>query len=205
MLRDVGESWREPQEILLPVTLKAALELFRLRGFHGSSVRQIAEAAGVTVPTLYYRHQHKEGMLAALLKVAMADLLARAEQALAAAGDDPARQLSNVVYAGVLHTTTRSDLAGLHGESRHLLANTPDVGDYRARRRRFEDLLKEILARGVAAGDFRMDDDVDDMARFLLGAIQAIPTWYRRDGPRPPQALAEKYVRIALQSVGAPA
>jgi AcrR family transcriptional regulator len=62
---------------------RAALELFLERGYHGASVRQIAESIGVTVPALYYWYPKKDDMLAAIVAPfarAGDELIARLEQ-----------------------------------------------------------------------------------------------------------------------------
>ena len=46
----------------------AALALFLEHGYKGASVRDIAEANSVTVPTLYYHFQNKDGLLAAIVE-----------------------------------------------------------------------------------------------------------------------------------------
>jgi AcrR family transcriptional regulator len=46
---------------------RAALESFLDRGYHGTSVRQIADSVGVTVPALYYWYPRKDDILAAIV------------------------------------------------------------------------------------------------------------------------------------------
>lgn len=47
--------------------LKCALTLFSQKGYEGTSPNEIAEAAGITKPTLYYFFGDKEGLLDTLL------------------------------------------------------------------------------------------------------------------------------------------
>jgi TetR/AcrR family transcriptional regulator len=47
--------------------LQVALELFTARGYDAVGVQEVAEAAGVTKPTLYHYFGSKAGLLAALL------------------------------------------------------------------------------------------------------------------------------------------
>lgn len=47
---------------------EAALRLFLEQGFAGTSVREIASAVGVTVPTLYYHFGSKDGLLGSLVE-----------------------------------------------------------------------------------------------------------------------------------------
>ncbi len=50
------------------VILRCALGLFARRGYDGVGVAQVAEAAGITKPTLYYFFHSKEGLLSAVLE-----------------------------------------------------------------------------------------------------------------------------------------
>ena len=47
---------------------QAAIELFATHGFDGTSVREIAEAAGVTKPVLYYHFGSKEDLYLAMVR-----------------------------------------------------------------------------------------------------------------------------------------
>lgn len=65
-------------ETLLPSTasliVERAAELFAKKGFSGTSIREIAEAAGVTKPTLYYYFGSKEGLIRHIIGGVMAGL-----------------------------------------------------------------------------------------------------------------------------------
>ena len=202
---DNGSSghWRTVNDLELPRTLVGALTSFHARGFHGTSIREIARLADVQLPTLYYHHDNKEGMLVALLRVGMDELLERVGRAVAAAGDHPVARLSNLVEATVLHMTARVELAGLDNELRHIEKDNPHRLQYTAQRKELQALLTSIIVDGVAIGLFDVGDDVEDTVRSILGSTQAITTWFRRDGPNTPAELADRYSRIALRTVGA--
>ncbi len=73
----------------------AARQAFVERGWAGTTVRDVAAAAGVSVPTVYAVYGNKKGLATALMDAA--DLAAdprRVTAELAAAEDDPARQLA---------------------------------------------------------------------------------------------------------------
>ena len=65
-----------------------------------------------------------------------------------------------------------------------------------------ERLLRSCIDDGVAAGVFSVAYPADT-ARALLGMVQAVTTWYRPGGRLSPQTLADRYVDIAVQAVGA--
>src|ERR1700704_4370494 len=47
--------------------LSTALDLFAVKGYDATAVREICEAAGITKPTLYHFYGSKEGVLQALV------------------------------------------------------------------------------------------------------------------------------------------
>lgn len=176
-----------------------ALDAFYENGFHGTSVREIAQRVGVTIPALYYHHGSKEGILLALLEYSTSDVLARAHSAKADGGDDPAQQLSNVIEAIVLRMTTRSRLAALEGEVRYL--SPENRLRYRVVRKGIEELVLGIIEDGNERGIFYTADPAES-ARAVLAMCQSIPRWYHAEGNMAPEVVAAKYSEIALTAVG---
>jgi hypothetical protein len=62
-------------------------------------------------------------------------------------------------------------------------------------------LLNKAISDGSKVGIFHVAHPVDT-TRALLGMLLAIATWYRADGRLSPTQLAERYVEIALNTVG---
>ncbi|MCZ0997470.1 TetR/AcrR family transcriptional regulator [Streptomyces mirabilis] len=196
---DPGPDWRHYDELELPPLLGAALEEFRTHGYHGGSVRAIAGRVGVTLPTLYYHHGSKQGLLVALLMGSIHDVLIRARHALTEAGDQPEDQLANVVEAVTLYMAHRRRLAFLDGEIRNL---EPDNRErYRAEREKLSVMLRRIVTDGVGDAGFATPYPTE-AARAILSMCQAVATWYRSDGPLTETDVAQRYVAIALDAVG---
>lgn len=191
--------WRLVAPLDLGPILSAATEVFYERGFHGASIREIATRAEVALPTLYYHHGSKEGLLLDLLMHSSDDLLRRVTAATASAGEEPTRQLSNVAEAVVLTITHRASLAVLEGEIRYLSAD--NRRDYRRARKIIEQTVAEIVRAGNETGEFR-SVDVQETTRAVLAMFQSIPRWFRSDGLLTPEAAAEQYVQIILKTVG---
>lgn len=200
LLEPVPEDWRLYPPLELPLTLAGALEAFEEQGYHGTSVRDIANRIGLTVPALYYHHGSKEGTLVALLAGSVQHLYGRVRLAVADAGPDPVDQFENFVECVVLFMTHRSALAGLDAEIRAL--STPNRKAYAKIRKQIEDTLRAIVEAGVEADEFTVAH-VEDTVRALLGMLQAIAVWYDPSGALPPAELAERYAEICLQAVGA--
>lgn len=82
---------REKREIIL----EAALEIFSIHGFRGSTIDQIAEAAGMSKPNLLYYHRSKEDIYAALLHRLLDTWLAPLMEM--DAGGDPLKELRRYI------------------------------------------------------------------------------------------------------------
>ncbi len=64
------ETYLEPKDRIK----KVAIDLFNKKGFHGASIREIAEAAEVTKPVIYYHYDSKEGLYKFILKEAISEI-----------------------------------------------------------------------------------------------------------------------------------
>ena len=195
-----AEDWRSYKPLELTPILAAALDAFYEHGFHGTTVRDIALRVGQTVPSLYYHHENKEGVFAALLEMGTVDAAWRIKAAAAEGGDRPDVQLANVIEAITLHMTYRGKLAALDPELRYL--GPDNRRRYAARRKEIENLLVGIIENGVRRGFFSTMLPADT-ARALLGMCQSIARWYRPDGRLTPPEVAGRYIAIALLAAGA--
>ena len=193
-----SDTWRTVEPLILTPLLSAALEVFHEFGYHGASVRDIAKRAGVTVPTLYYHHGNKQGILVALMMTGIEEVTTRARAAVDAAGPSPTDQFGNLVEACVLHMTSRADIAFLDSELRYLEDEERKV--YAAKRKHLENLLADVLAAGVTRGEL-VATDIAGTVRALLGMCQSVVLWFRPDGPQTPTEVSVLYREIALKAV----
>ncbi|MEX5631650.1 TetR/AcrR family transcriptional regulator [Parafrankia sp. FMc2] len=196
----VPTDWRSYDPLDLHPILTGALAAFHEHGYHGTTVRDIARRAGVTVPALYYHYENKQGILVALLEITIAEVHGRACAAVAEADDGPVPRLTRLVEAVVLFMSNRFDLAYLDTELRYL--EPPNRRRYAALRKRLESLLLDIVEDGAASGQMAVASP-RDTARALLGMCQAVAGWYKPSGELTPAQIAARYVDIALRTVGA--
>lgn len=193
-------AWRDYGAVDLPVPLRAALDVFVQHGYHGTSVREIAARAGLSVPGLYHHHPSKQSLLQGLLELTMADLLRRSEQAIAEAGDDPLAQFDAVVESLLRFHMYRREQAFVGSTEMRSLDD-----DYRPRyvghRVRQQRMVDEIVFAGVAAGVFRTVDP-KGAARAVATMCVGVSTWYRSDGELGPDELIERNLEYARAIVG---
>jgi AcrR family transcriptional regulator len=198
-LEPVPADWRRFDPLELPPILAGAAEAFHEQGYHATSVRDIANRVGLTVPALYYHYGSKEGMLVALLNGGVSHLYARVQRAVAEAEPTPTARFRHHIEAVTLFMAHRRQYAGLDSEIRAL--SPANRRTYAKLRKQVEDLLLSIVRDGVATGEFVVAHP-EDTVRALLGMIQAVVTWYDPAGVLTPDQLAARYVETSLQAVG---
>ena len=197
---DSTAAWRLPGGPDLSVILTSAMDAFYENGFHGTSVRDIARRAELTVPALYYHHENKEAILAALLDHSIDLVIDRCRAALHDAGDDPGDRFANLIECLVLYMAHHRKNAAMDAEIRAL--GDENRKRYSAKRRTVERMLATTVKEGVESAAFSVTSPADT-ARALLGMIQAIAVWYRPGGRTTPDTVAARYLDIACHTVGA--
>ena len=176
---------------------EAALVRFGERGYHGVSIRELAEAAGVTVSSVYSHVSAKEDLLAELMTMGHLEHNDWMRQALLAAPADPRRQMEALVYAHVsVHATypllTRVCNKELHALSEENAARVMEV------RHDSERMFLDVVERGVAAGCFHCGDPW--MAVAAIGGMGIrVAEWFDPRGPYTVEEVAGAYADFTLK------
>ncbi len=195
------EHWRTFGQDGLTPPLQAALHVFVREGYHGASIRSIAEAAGLSVPGLYHHHRSKQAILDAILTATMTDLLARSRAAEADSDGTPRGRFDHLVEALVRFHMERRDHAFL--ASTEMRSMEPDVrARHVAERDEQQSLLESAITDGVADGSFTSAYPAD-AARAISSLCVSIASWYRPDGPLGQDEVVERHLDFARRIVGA--
>ncbi len=177
--------------------LTCSLVCFAATGLHGTSIRTIAEGAGINSATLYSHFPSKEHILAELVSIGSHELLARITAALVGAGTS-AERLDAVIAATVKGHAELPLLAIVTNREGPALG-ADLVGPATAPLAEAAALLRRILSDGAHDGTFALDD-AEIAAHVLEGMAQQIPFWLAPGSYRP-EDLAREYVRIARRIV----
>ncbi|HET8560103.1 MAG TPA: TetR/AcrR family transcriptional regulator [Marmoricola sp.] len=179
--------------------VRAAVDAFATRGFHGTTTRDIAATAGMSPAALYVHHRSKEDLLYLISRTGHQRTLDLVREAVASA-DGPVERLVALVRAFTRHhaeghTTARIvnyELAALSAEHYAVIAEI---------RRSIEQEMRSVVEAGVASGDFHTTD-AHMTALALLSLGIDVARWYRDDGSWRPDDVAEHYAGLALRMVG---
>ncbi len=179
--------------------LDAAGRLFRRKGYSATTIRDIAEAAGVWPGSLHYRFRTKEAVLLALMERGIAIMETGFREAMAGT-DDPidairlalrahvARLVGNDHGTYVLLYETRQ----LEGEARDRMTRLRD---------RYDALWDGLIRRAVASGRLQPDVDVRLVRLFILSAVNFVPQWYSESGSLSPVELADAFADRVLNGL----
>ncbi|QNN52794.1 TetR/AcrR family transcriptional regulator [Nocardioides mesophilus] len=179
--------------------LGAAVEAFAARGFHGTTTRDIAAAAGMSPAALYVHHRSKEDLLFLISRSGHEATLQLVLDALASS-EDPVEQLVAVVRAFTAHHARGHTRARIVNYELSALS-VEHLGEIATLRRAIERHVRELVESGVAAGVFRTPDPrMTALALLSLGVDVA--RWYRDEGEWTPEEIAEHYCGLALRMVG---
>ncbi len=172
-------------------------ELFAERGYANTTVREIADAAGILSGSLYHHFDSKESMIEALLR-GFLDRIDREYTDVVSVGSDPVTILRALVHVafGAL-ATDRAAVAVMLNEY-NVLVQYPRFVFLRDAVEATEHLWVGVLDAGMRAGEFRDDVPADAVYRFLRDAIWVSVRWYRPDGAHRPSDLADEYLTVLL-------
>jgi AcrR family transcriptional regulator len=186
------------QAVTSEAVLDAALTLFAQRGYHGIALSEIAENLGIRTPSLYNHMHSKQELLETIVDRALDGVLADFRAAVAEV-DDPAVELRAAMRTYALrHATHRREALVVNRDTASLPEPARTV--MRERRRDHERAVRAIITSGVERGVFAVGNAA--LASFaILEMSVSIARWFRDDGPRTAEQVADEHAEFALRIV----
>ncbi|WP_307810883.1 TetR/AcrR family transcriptional regulator [Tomitella cavernea] len=182
--------------------LEIAAGLFADRGMKSTTVRDIADSAGILSGSLYHHFDSKESIVDEILAEFLDELFGRYRR-IVDAGQDARTTLEELVRASFGAIDVRHSAVAIYqDEAKHLAAN-PRFGYLGERAREFRELWIGVLRRGVADGSFRPGLDVEIAFRFIRDTVWVAVRWYRPGGERSADTIASEYLSIVLNGISA--
>lgn len=179
----------------------AAVSAFFEHGYHGTSIRQIAQGADVSLSALYHYFASKQELLSSIVDTFMVESVRVIGEAVRAAGDDPRDRLRAAARTHVyrnatniaLSFVTNSEIRSLEGENqlRHI-----------QHRDQIQSIFDDVLFEGRRHRIFAVRHP-KEASRAIVTMCTAVASWYRETGPLTPEEIAEHYGEYALSLVEA--
>ncbi len=167
---------------------EAAVRVFRAKGFRVASLNDVAEEMGMSRASLYYYVSSKEELFRDVVSEAVVSNIEAAEKVVAQ--DLPAdRKLASLIellmrsfeqHYPYLYVFVQEDFSKLGGdvEGASGLWETT-VQDWN---RRYFDLVKQVVADGVAGGELRTPLPAGVVANCVIGMTNSSHVWFRPNG-----------------------
>jgi TetR/AcrR family transcriptional regulator, cholesterol catabolism regulator len=158
--------------------IAAAGRVFARKGVGNTTMREIADETGILPGSLYHHFESKDALLEEVLREELAGLT-EAYEAVRDADLKPAEALERLLLVGLQFVVDQHNSTAIVENDYTYLHDVEMFGfveDYASRHRR---IWREVLERGVEAGTFRSDLDLDTVYRAMMGSIVAVVRWYR--------------------------
>ena len=177
----------------------AALRLFREKGYHATSMQDIAAAVGLYKGSLYHYIGGKEDLLVQVFERAMGTLVTDAERIAADSALSASGQLRLLLERHVSAVAENLDALTVYLHEFRALTGAP-FDRVAAQRERYAALVAEIVARGVARGEFRAPD-VGIATLGVIGMCNWVAQWYRPEGRLSALQIADQFADLLTQGL----
>jgi AcrR family transcriptional regulator len=178
--------------------LTTAALIFSQKGYHGTSMQDIALSVNLQKASLYHHVSSKQEILFELLNRGL-DLLTTRVESASEGYEPPDERLHKAICAYLGTLAEYQELASvLLFEYRSL---EPDYLErHISRRDRFEGIWRDLIQEGIDEGVFACDHP-SLSARALLGILNWTVTWFRADGPMTADEIAEQLASLYLMGL----
>jgi AcrR family transcriptional regulator len=180
--------------------LAAAADLFASRGYAATTVREVAEAAGILGGSLYYHFDSKESMVDEILSGFLTQMWADYDR-VTGAGLRPAQTFRELITSSFRTIDQHRSAVMIYQKETAHLAENPRFAYLLESRRKFREMWLMVLDKGVMEGVFRADLDTGLVYRFIRDTVWLAASWYRHDGPLSADEISRQYITMTLDGL----
>lgn len=175
-----------------------AVRIFRQKGYHATSMRNIADAVGLQKGSLYHYLPSKQTLLFRIFERSSGALTQQLE-AIIASPASPPDKLRRAIESHLVALCDQLDTYTVYLSERRALSQRYHA-KVRAEGEKHAHLIEQILQEGIARKEFRAQD-TKMAALAILGMCNWLYQWYSPDGRLTPQQIAEIFSDIVLDGL----
>lgn len=172
-----------------------AAHLIARRGYSATTVRDIADEAGILSGSLYHHFSSKEAILQEILRNFMNTLLAKLER-IEAEETDPRVQLDRLIAVAFETIEQQPDAVGLYQQESAFLSAVPGFEFLTEESNRIESIWISALTAGQKDGVFREELDPALSYRFIRDAVWSTVRWFRPGGRHTAESLTNNLLNL---------
>ena len=179
--------------------LEAATSVFAQKGYSAASLQEIADRVGILKGSLYHYIDSKESLLFRILDGSHTSAMEIMNE-VDALSLPTEQKFVTYVERVVLWYLQHLERAGLYQNEWRFLE-----GDFahevRTHRRNFNAYMRGMIDAAVSEGLAPKDLDAETATRFVLSAIDSIPSWFRTSPPADPEAFSRGIAELSHATV----
>ena len=180
--------------------LAIAADLFADRGYVATTVRDIADEAGILSGSLYHHFDSKESMIDEILSTFIDQTLTSYEKVVAE-GKSPKETFEGLVRTSLGSMVDSRAAILIYQDEARFLAAQPRFSYLPTAHRKFERIWTEVLKNGIKAGEFRDSIDPKLVYRLVRDTVWTAPRWYRPGGSLKPERIIDQYLAVLVDGV----
>ena len=182
--------------------LDLAATMFAQRGLRATTVRDIADSAGILSGSLYHHFKSTEQMVEEVLRDFLDWLFARYQE-IVDTEPNPLERLKGLFMTSFEAIEDRHAQVVIYQDEAKRLSALPQFDFVEARNKEQRKLWVDLLNEGVEQGCFRPDIDVDVVYRFIRDTTWVSVRWYQPGGPLTAEEVGRQYLSIVLGGIAA--
>ncbi len=180
--------------------LAIAADLFAERGFVVTTVREIADAAGILSGSLYYHFDSKESMVDEILREFL-DFQQRLYDEVLQQKADPRSTITELVRQSFRAMNEYRSAVTIYQNEAKYLQQFERFSYLRRAANDFERTWMKVLQQGQQAGIFRDDLNVKIAYRFIRDTVWTTVHWYNPRGRLNADVIAEQHITILCEGI----
>jgi TetR/AcrR family transcriptional regulator, cholesterol catabolism regulator len=180
--------------------LGIAAGLFAEKGFKNTTVRDIADTAGILSGSLYHHFDSKESMADEILQTFQTELFAAYDEVLAS-DDDARTKIERAVRLSFEAIDQHPHEVAIFQNEAAYLGAFPRFAYLAERNAQSRNVWMTLLTEGVRTGALRADLDITLTYRFIRDTVWVAVRWYRPGGGLSHTAISEQYLTILLDGI----
>jgi AcrR family transcriptional regulator len=180
--------------------LKLAATMFAERGLRATTVRDIADSAGILSGSLYHHFKSKEQMVEEVLRDFLDWLFGRYQE-IVDTEPNPLERLKGLFMASFEAIEDRHAQVVIYQDEAKRLSSLPQFGFVETRNKEQRKMWLDLLNQGIEEGYFRPDIDVDLVYRFIRDTTWVSVRWYQPGGPLTAEEVGRQYLSIVLGGI----
>ena len=180
--------------------LDLAATMFAERGLRATTVRDIADSAGILSGSLYHHFKSKEQMVEEVLRDFL-DWLFTRYQEIVGREADPLERVKGLFMTSFEAIENRHAQVVIYQDEAKRLSSLPQFAFVDERNREQRTMWVDILKQGIKEGCFRPDIDVNLVYRFIRDTTWVSVRWYQPGGPLTAEQVGRQYLAIVLGGI----